>query len=184
MYHIDDKDFEEFYGALASSDNYDLFKKKAIQKMIEFNFKQVRQATMNKLFIPFVAFLTLFVSYLNIIYEFRHDPNEKLRMFWYPIDLAMMVVLGIFSGYFFMNEIRQLRKDGLNYLASIWNYIDIIPPIGIFIMLTLSLIGSAISLNNSFERVVQAITTFFMWFKLLYFLRIFKSTGYLIRMII
>jgi len=34
------------------------------------------------------------------------------------------------------------------------------------------------------ERTVQAITTFFMWIKLLYFMRIFRNTGYLIRMII
>jgi hypothetical protein len=33
------------------------------------------------------------------------------------------------------------------------------------------------------ERVILSVTTFFMWFKLLYFLRIFRETGYLIRMI-
>lgn len=33
-------------------------------------------------------------------------------------------------------------------------------------------------------RSCQAIATFFMWLKLLYFLRIFRSTSYLIRMVI
>lgn len=32
-------------------------------------------------------------------------------------------------------------------------------------------------------RTLQAITTIFMWFKFLYFLRIYKSLGYLINMI-
>lgn len=34
------------------------------------------------------------------------------------------------------------------------------------------------------ERGLLSVITFFMWFKFLYFLRIFKNTGYLIRMIV
>lgn len=33
-------------------------------------------------------------------------------------------------------------------------------------------------------RAILAISTFFMWLKLLYIMRIFKKTGYLIRMIV
>lgn len=33
-------------------------------------------------------------------------------------------------------------------------------------------------------RCVYSVTTLFMWLKLLYFLRIFKQTGYLIRLIV
>ena len=40
------------------------------------------------------------------------------------------------------------------------------------------------SVSLEIEKSIQAIITFFMWFKFLYFLRIFKNTGYLIRMII
>lgn len=103
----------------------------------------------------------------------RYAEDELTRLFWYPFDLAMMIILGLFAAYFLTNEMRQFRKDGLKYLASIWNYIDIIPPIGIFIMLSINLVGKAVDVNNTFERVVQSIATFFMWFKLLYFLRIF-----------
>jgi hypothetical protein len=38
-------------------------------------------------------------------------------------------------------------------------------------------------INEQTERSLMALTTFFIWFKLLYFMRIFKDTGYLIRMI-
>lgn len=41
-----------------------------------------------------------------------------------------------------------------------------------------------VSFRDDFTRTVLAIVTFFMWFKFLYFLRIFRSTGYLIRMIV
>jgi len=36
----------------------------------------------------------------------------------------------------------------------------------------------------TFTRIWQSIAAFFMWLKMLYFMRIFESTGYLIRMII
>lgn len=154
IYHIDDKDFDSFYDALASSSNYDIFKKKAIQKMIDFNFRVVRSATIYKLFFPFTLFLLTFVLYLNLVYEFRFSKDLDERTFWFPIDLAMMIILGLFSVYFFANEVKQFRKDGLGYLTSIWNFIDIIPPIGIFIMLTLSSISQTGMVNNTFERVV------------------------------
>jgi len=58
----------------------------------------------------------------------------------------------------------------------------VLPPIGIYltiIFLILNLEG-----YQELERAIQSVTTFFMWLKLLYFMRIFKNTGYLIRMIV
>ena len=70
-------------------------------------------------------------------------------------------------------------------MQSVWNYIDLVPPIGIYgiaVMLCLQLVG--MELSDPLEHGILSIITFFMWFKFLYFLRIFKSTGYLIRMIV
>jgi hypothetical protein len=38
--------------------------------------------------------------------------------------------------------------------------------------------------SDTLQRIIIAITTVFMWLKLLYFMRIFRNTGYLIRMIV
>jgi hypothetical protein len=40
------------------------------------------------------------------------------------------------------------------------------------------------SVSLKTKVTIQAIVSFFMWFKLLYFLRMFKDTGYFIRMIV
>lgn len=69
---------------------------------------------------------------------------------------------------------------GLEYLSSIWNYVDLIPPI----LITAIVIQDALRLKYDFLHVLHAVACILMWFKFLYFLRIFKSTGYLIRMII
>jgi hypothetical protein len=39
-------------------------------------------------------------------------------------------------------------------------------------------------MDEDFERALQAIGVFFMWFKLLYFFRMFESYGFFIRLII
>jgi len=75
-----------------------------------------------------------------------------------------------------------LQIEGIAYLTSIWNYIDIIPPVGIFASLALELFASSRMLEV--KTTINALTTFFMWFKLLYFMRIFQNTGYLIRSIV
>lgn len=83
-----------------------LFQKKAIQKLIDFNFKVVKKYTIQKLFIPFGVFLVLFVFYLNFVYEKRFSHDLEEANFWYPIDLTLMGILGAFAFYFLLNEIK------------------------------------------------------------------------------
>lgn len=75
-----------------------------------------------------------------------------------------------------------MKNDGLNYLSSIWNYIDIITPSTVLTVLVINVFNMHI--GEEIERILQAIGVFFMWFKFLYFFRIQKSFGYLIRLIL
>lgn len=75
-----------------------------------------------------------------------------------------------------------MRTDGLDYLSSVWNYIDIITPSTIMTVVCIN--AFSIPMDEESERVLQAIGVFFMWFKFLYFFRIFKNFGYLTRLII
>ena len=90
----------------------------------------------------------------------------------------------VFATYFFINEVRQLIGSGLEYFTSIWNYIDLIPPMGMYIIGVMMVLKEFdMQFSHSTERSILSIITFFMWMKFLYFLRIFQNTGYLIRMI-
>ena len=75
-----------------------------------------------------------------------------------------------------------MLSEGWNYLTSIWNYIDIITPTTVLTVLCIT--AFKLPMGEQTERTLQAIGVFFMWFKLLYFFRIFKSFGYLIRLIV
>lgn len=94
----------------------------------------------------------------------------------------MQILLGFFSGYFLQNELFQMKNEGFAYLSSVWNYIDIITPSIIFLVVSTKALDW--HMNEENERMLQAVGVFFMWFKFLYFFRIFKSFGYLTRLII
>lgn len=94
----------------------------------------------------------------------------------------MQGLLGLFSLYFLRNELKQMKAMGLSYLASVWNYLDLITPITILSLMVIKTFFVGIDLDV--ERSLQAVGVFFMWLKFLYFFRIFESFGYLIRIII
>jgi hypothetical protein len=146
--------------------------------MIEFNYPLVKEYLTKKLFIPFCIFQTLFVLFQNLIYENRHEDVYR------EITMPCLALLVIFATYFLSNEVRQFMGEGIGYFGSIWNYIDIIPPIGIYLLTAIIVAGQYdYFIPESIDRSIQSIVTFFMWFKILYFLRIYRSTGYLISMI-
>jgi len=61
-----------------------------------------------------------------------------------------------------------------------WNYIDLVPPV----MVLLITIINALNISTSIESILKSMGSLFMWLKLLYFLRIYRTTGYLVRMIV
>lgn len=96
---------------------------------------------------------------------------------------VLAAVLYAFSMYFLFNELRQLWVTGFDYLKSVWNYSDLLPPLLIIVIVSLKL---NIFYNKEYEPTnflytIHSVATLLMWVKLLYFLRIFKSTGYLVR---
>jgi len=174
----------KFFEALADTEDFDLFTSQAIKKVIDFKYPTVREYTVKKLFIPYIFFLIVFMAYVNVIYEFSSMQSNLSDPTWFWVDASFQLVLAIFSCYFLNNEVSQLLEEGITYFASVWNYIDIIPPVINFVIIASNIMDGIYTLPTNVIRVIMAVAVFFMWFKLLYFLRIFKDTGYLIRMII
>jgi hypothetical protein len=108
-----------------------------------------------------------------------------------------MVPLTGFAIYFITYETKQLIKSGISYFTSGWNYLDILPPIILLVFIPLAIAGyfdkreypdnPGVLVKNKetmpLEASLQATMSLMLWLKFLYFLRIFDSTGYLIRII-
>ena len=111
--------------------------------------------------------------------------NKDVNSIWHSFVYPSIAIMLIFATYFIANEIKQFNQKGGEYFKDVWNYIDIIPPVGIYVISVMILLNLfRIEVNNELQRTINSFITFFMWFKLLYFLRIFKTTGYLIGMIL
>lgn len=97
-------------------------------------------------------------------------------------------ILISFSLYFLHNEYWQLRNSSTlwSYFTSIWNYIDLIPILMVFTAMFISFLSSIQKENNflKVERYINAVASFFIWFKLLYFFRVFRVYGHLIKTIV
>ena len=182
-----------------------LFNERAIRNMIDFKWVLAKKYTIRKLLMPYLAFMLVYLSYMNYFYLIRFNQG------WYQyIDTLYVIILGIFSAYFVTMELKQLRNEGLNYLSSIWNYLDLIPPFTLAVFLPMEIMGffdyqekmneyiarqrlanflgqtledTTVTIRT-IEGVLQSVISLIIWLKLLYFLRIFKSTGYYIRTII
>jgi hypothetical protein len=73
---------------------------------------------------------------MNWFYLIRFD-----QPWYYYIDILFVGVLGTFSAYFISMELKQLRNEGLSYLSSIWNYLDLIPPFALAVFLPMEILG-------------------------------------------
>ena len=127
--------------------------------------------------------MVLYFSYSNFIFVDRYHETPQEQQIIQSFDIAFYIVgplMIIDSIYFLITEIKQLLSSGLEYFTSIWNYFDLLPPIIIPVIVFSDFFG----LRYDFIHSLHALASLFMWFKFLYFLRIFKETGYLIRMIV
>ena len=105
------------------------------------------------------------------------------------ITRITQAILYVLSIYFLVNESRQVMSSGISYLASVWNYVDFLPPFLIVAIISVHIAvyyeteeGKTPNIND-FIVTVHAIASFLMWIKMLYFMRIFESTAYLVRML-
>ena len=80
---------------------------------------------MSWLFYPFLGSLASTVYYTTFIFH-KEVNNESSS---WIINTAILESIFVFSLYFLGLELLQVKSDGLGYFTSIWNLIDIVPPI-------------------------------------------------------
>lgn len=143
----------------------------------------MRQAIISNLLLPYVLFFAVFNYYA--LYWFEKE--DKVTNMVSSIEGALIrAALVLFCFYFCINEYIQFQNESsaLKYLTSIWNYVDLIPNIIVLFALTISVLNSENEEVIKWQRYLHAIASFFICIKLLYFLRIFRMYGHLIKTIV
>ena len=176
---------DAFFVSLGEKADIELFANKSIQVIIDFKYPFIMKWILIKLLAPFVLFLTIYVISNNWIeMEFIKNPDSKK---WETLNTIFAILLLIVATYFFAIESFQLKTQGPTYFLSPWNAIDMLPPILMYVYYIRVLIDNKTLTDKDdleLNLYLKTVTTFFMWTKALYFLRIFESFAYLIRMIV
>jgi hypothetical protein len=90
----------------------------------------------------------------------------------------------IYWGLSVFNEVRQF--SGISYFKDFWNWIDILALTnGICFLVTMipEVILETTIANKHFTGYQSGFTCFFLWIKLFYWMRLFKSTAYFVKLI-
>lgn len=84
-----------------------------------------------------------------------------------------------------LSEIIQLLHKGKMYFSTIWNFPDLIVPVFVITIITHHLyeLQDDGYKKPEFIVTVHSFCSLLIWIKFLYFLRIYRPTGYFIRML-
>lgn len=94
------------------------------------------------------------------------------------MSFAVLIPSSLIIIYF---ELRKIIQQGYHYFLSYWNYSNLFPPIIIFVFLVYDFNDS--TAERIWLKTLLALASFMLWLKFLYFLRLFKLTSYLIRVV-
>ena len=142
---------------------------------------------------PYLGFFASYLIFVFYILDASEDFTEEqvsggetYPRWFFAIEKFWNVLLVLYSLYFLQQEFRQLKKQRWGYLNDIWNYADFIPPILIIAVMIVDVFYNDLNHPNmvNFRYAMQAVASFGMWTKIFYFLRIFRSTGFFVNMLL
>ena len=91
----------------------------------------------------------------------------------------IIIILYFLSAYFLLSESYQIYMQRLDYFITIWNYLDILSPVLVIIVVSfdLKVLSDVTYQKPSIIVTFHSIASLLMWLKFFYFLRIFRHTG-------
>ena len=115
----------------------ELFELRSIRTLIDYQWPDARDYTKMYLKFPFAFYLVLYWTYTNYVSLLTRETGHIYI-------ILSQIFLIIFSLYFLLNEVYQMRqRQFLQYISSPWNYIDLTPPMLILLTVSYELISRA-----------------------------------------
>ncbi|CDW77719.1 wd-40 repeat protein [Stylonychia lemnae] len=175
-----DQTSQELFLALSKCQELDIFEVPTVQYLIDFQWMLTKQSTLYYLYLPSILNHIVFFIYSNFIINDDKYSND------FQTEVIFLSVIMTFQGYFFINEVRQMSFTKLNYFKSIKNLLDMLQ-----VLTTSATVMSHYKYNTTeqyasleFLPVMHSCSSLLLWINFLYFLRLFDSTSYLIRILI
>jgi len=163
-----------------------IFENECIRAAIEEQWPKTRSAIIRYLMLPSLIFLLIYVVYTTFMFEMDHVffeefPQYTEKPFWWKaLYRSTQAIYMLFLLYFVSIEGIQMRQGIALYFRSPWNFLDIIG-------LAFNLITAFMDFTNTNPRIQRpffAVAVLLLWIRNQYYLRTFRSIGYLTSTII
>ena len=161
---------------LSETDNDEIFATAQIRVFVDFMWQGYYSAIFDQLFVPFIFYFVSFILYTGL---FAHHEADELSIA-FVLEICTLVIFGKTFITFFILEMIQIKNRGFSYFIDIWNMIDI----GSLCLNAVYVFGEITNgISHEQLQVIGSIAIFLMWFKLFYWMRLFKPFSAFIRMI-
>jgi len=185
-----------FFDQLMKNGTMESFACPAVKALIEVRWATIWWKMIVFIVAPYVLFLLLFSTYtiLDLISEETAETHDKEGAS-YGISIALIILIL----YFLSLEVAQLIRGNVRkQIANPWNLVNTLVMV-LMLITEIALIegrndnhfgpDSTLEQQEDARELIKRARIFYsycavlVWFRVLYFFRIFRSTGYYIRMI-
>jgi len=124
--------------ALSELNDTKVFQLESVRGILNFTWPLTRRAIVKRLLVPYILyaltyfFWALVVSYDRVEKDLHGQQQDSLMHY---TDIAATLTVALFSLYFLVLELVQMENEGLSYLLSVWNAIDLAPPFIVFYLI-------------------------------------------------
>ena len=127
-------------------------------------------------------------EFIDILYEDVENDAEAYQKY-FVLKIKCYVLTAIATSLmicFGSLEMKQMITDGIEYFSDYWNCIDATSlsiNSSFLLMVTYNCIGEIEHFNVQLVRTFGAFACFFMWIKVFYWMRLFSSLAYYVKLI-
>jgi len=151
-----------------------IFESRVVQAILNYKWYFFGRKKLIVSFVFYLVFLAVFQIYLLWVFPKRDSDAEGLAN----------TLRGCLLTYVILDALRELyqacKMSKTRYFASPWNGIDILRILALFLSMTLDSAGA----GDRFMRILHSIVNWFVWMKMLSYLRAMKASAGLIHMIL
>jgi hypothetical protein len=136
--------------------------------------------------VPFLIYFCSTITYFSVDLidkDFRTADHTFDN--WYSLEFVNRVITIVFMFYFALWEGVQIKRSGLKYFLDLYNYLDIGSIIlNTFLLCDLFLKPKDNKMLSQEDTVLAAfVSVLILWWKLIYWFRLFTATSFYIKLI-
>ena len=180
---------------LCKSANPEVLTTKTIKMFIKYMWDTHYQKTIiYYIFVPYIIYLFFMVELCSgTIGNFLNEVNLKQLNSEYVMDRKVVFEARVYTSFaiagfmmFGKLEMSSLIEDGMDYFSDAWNCLDFTSltlNFSFLFMATICQVFEIWAISKEDIRMIGAYACFLMWCKMFYWMRLFESTAYYVKLI-